>query len=109
MSRFSVDPNIEHSSTLPKVFYTDPDIFEELKEKVFSKTWHWITTESQIPELGSVYPFNLYDRFLDEPLFFARNKKGEVKIFEIPYRSFNAGKTDFKNHMEFLFFVKVIE
>lgn len=33
--------------------------------------------------------------------------KGIVKSIEIPYKSFNAGKTDFKDHKEFLFVCEV--
>lgn len=35
------------------------------------------------------------------------HKKGVVKSIEIPYKSFNAGKTDFKDHKEFLFVCEV--
>lgn len=35
------------------------------------------------------------------------NNKGKVKIFDIDYKFFNAGKTHFDNHKEFIFLVKV--
>ncbi|WP_297278499.1 DNA adenine methylase [uncultured Brachyspira sp.] len=35
------------------------------------------------------------------------NNKGKVKIFDIDYKFFNAGKTNFTNHKEFIFLVKV--
>jgi adenine-specific DNA-methyltransferase len=34
-------------------------------------------------------------------------RKGELKVFDIKYKHFNAGKTDFNNHKEYLFIVKV--
>ncbi len=34
-------------------------------------------------------------------------KKGKTKIFDKPYKFFNAGKTDFKNHKEYVFITKV--
>ena len=34
------------------------------------------------------------------------NSVGETKIFKKPYKHFNTGKTDFKNHKEFLFLTK---
>lgn len=71
---FIINKQIENATTLPKEFYTSNEVFEELKEKVFAKSWHWITTENELPHAGSVYPFNLYERFLDEPLFFVRDK-----------------------------------
>lgn len=33
--------------------------------------------------------------------------KGKLKIFDKPYQYFNAGKTDFKDHKEYIFIVKV--
>ena len=35
------------------------------------------------------------------------NQKGETKIFDKPYKFFNAGKTDLKNHKEYVFITKV--
>lgn len=35
------------------------------------------------------------------------NNKGKVRIFDIDYKFFNAGKTNFDNHKEFIFLVKV--
>jgi adenine-specific DNA-methyltransferase len=34
-------------------------------------------------------------------------KKGRLSIEEIDYKSFNSGKTNFKNHKEFLYICKV--
>ena len=34
-------------------------------------------------------------------------KTGETKIFDKPYKFFNAGKTDFKDHKEYVFITKV--
>lgn len=44
---------------------------------------------------------------LDEILSILQ-KKGETSIFETPHQFFNAGKTDFNNHKEYLFITKVI-
>ncbi len=35
------------------------------------------------------------------------NEKGETKIFDKPYKFFNAGKTELKNHREYVFITKV--
>ena len=35
------------------------------------------------------------------------NEKGETKVFEKPYKFFNAGKTQLKNHKEYVFITKV--
>lgn len=76
---FDINKSIESASTLQSDFYTSKSVFESLKEKVFAKSWHWITTENEVPHTGSVYPFDLYDRFLSEPLFFLRDKEQNLK------------------------------
>lgn len=35
------------------------------------------------------------------------NKKGKTQKFEMPFRAFNAGKTDIQNHKEFIFITEV--
>ncbi len=35
------------------------------------------------------------------------SKKGKTKKFEMPFRAFNAGKTDIQNHKEFIFITEV--
>lgn len=35
------------------------------------------------------------------------DKKGETKVFDKPYKFFNAGKTELKNHKEYVFITKV--
>lgn len=74
-----INKDITKSSTLPADFYTSKEQFELLKEKVFAKSWHWITTENEIPHAGSTYPFNLYDRFLEEPLVFVKDQEQQIR------------------------------
>lgn len=77
--RFNVDADIRKAETLPASFYRDPDIFEELKERVFAKSWQWIGDDSVIPPGNTVYPFVLLDKFLSEPMILTRDKDGEVR------------------------------
>lgn len=42
-----------------------------------------------------------------EEIEYILTAKGSTKVFEIDYRHFNAGNTDFKNHKEYLFVTKV--
>ena len=44
----NVSKDITEASTLPADFYTSQEYFELLKEKVFAKSWHWITTENEL-------------------------------------------------------------
>lgn len=44
-----------------------------------------------------------------EEILGSLNKRGKTKIFESNYRFFNAGKTNFPNHKEYLFITEVID
>lgn len=47
MNKLFVDPDIEKASTLPAHFYTSLDWYEQVKEKIFAKTWQFcLGTES---------------------------------------------------------------
>ncbi len=48
------------------------------------------------------------NKISEEQIFSILNKKGKVTKYEIDYKFFNAGKTDLKNHKEFLFVCEVI-
>ena len=73
MSLISINPNIKQAATLPATFYKDPQIFERVKEQIFSRSWHWVADADVLPENGSVYPFTLLPGVLDEPLVLTRD------------------------------------
>ncbi len=47
------------------------------------------------------------NKILYDDIISILNNKGKVKIFDKNYKFFNAGKTNFTNHKEFIFLVKV--
>ena len=47
------------------------------------------------------------NKISEEQLLDILNKKGKTQIIEIKYKAFNAGKTDFNNHKEFLYVCEV--
>ena len=49
------------------------------------------------------------NRIQEKELISILSMRGQVEKIEIDYKSFNAGKTDFKNHQEYLFVCKVGE
>src|SRR5262245_20605532 len=73
MSIFAVDPDIRKAKTLSADFYTDPLYFEESREKIFSRTWHFLGRNE---EVGGLKPVTLFPGFLDEPVLLARNGDG---------------------------------
>jgi len=70
MSIFEIDADIRKARTLGSEFYTDARFFEESKQKIFVRTWHFLGHASDIDGLN---PTNLLPGFLDEPLLLVRS------------------------------------
>ena len=54
MPKYTIHPEIDQAETLPSSFYRSTEVFENLKEKVFAKSWQFIGDESQIALDGQV-------------------------------------------------------
>ena len=68
MPRFSIDADIAKAKTPDTGLYTDPNIFQEIKEKCFAPSWQFIGDTRQVPVAGDTQPFILLAKYLDEPL-----------------------------------------
>lgn len=79
MRRFEVAEELCRASTLPSAFYTDPAVFEEAKEKVFARTWQWVSPAEAVKVPGQVFPFTLLEGCLDEPLLLTRDMDDTVR------------------------------
>ncbi len=55
---FEIDTDIRIAKTLSSEFYTDESFFVESQEKIFSKTWQYVST---IDEIKNLKPFNIFD------------------------------------------------
>lgn len=74
MSRtFTIDPEIRRAQTLPGWFYRDPEVFAQLGEKVFARSWQLAGDIHVARTPGQVYPFTLLEGLLDEPLLLTRD------------------------------------
>jgi len=62
----SIDSNIRKARTLPSSFYTDADIFAELK-RGFRKNWHFVAHQSQL-ENNSTIELKHMEKLTDEPM-----------------------------------------
>lgn len=64
-----VTENVAQSATLPADFYFDAQIWEQLKEAVFAKSWQYIGDKKALFPVGvNTQPFFLLEKYLDEPL-----------------------------------------
>ena len=80
MPRFTIDPDIAKAKTPDTGFYTDPQLFEQAKAKLFAPSWQFIGDIDQVKEAGSLFPFTLLENYLDEPLVLARDKEGILRL-----------------------------
>ena len=76
--RFNINKDIRKAETLPASFYRDPKIFEEIKEKVFLKSWQWVGDNGLVPLNNSTYPFIYLEHYLDEPVVLIRQNNEEI-------------------------------
>lgn len=66
--RFNIDPDIAKAKTPDTSLYTDPGLYEEIKEKLFAPSWQFIGDTQSIPTPGDAHPLTLLENYLDEPL-----------------------------------------
>ena len=80
-NKFYIDSDIKKAETLPASFYKDEQIFKEMKEKIFLKSWHYIGDENLVALPQSVYPLVLLDNYLTEPILIVRNEDDKINCF----------------------------
>ena len=78
MTLFAVDPDISKAHTLHTSFYTNPEIFEISKEKIFAPSWQFIGSVESVQQPGDMYPLDLLPGYLNEPLLLTRDKENEL-------------------------------
>ena len=75
---FHIHPEIEKAETLPASFYQRDDIFHDLREKVFHKTWQFAGDANDIRLQNQLKPLNLLDNFLNEPILLTRDASDKL-------------------------------
>ena len=76
--KFQIHKDISKAETLPSIFYKNQDVFEEVKEKIFLKSWQWLGDNSALKLTNSIQPLTLLDGFLSEPILLTRDGNGKV-------------------------------
>lgn len=80
MTKYFIDPDIAKAKTLHADFYTDADVFEQCKEKIFAPSWQFIGSTEQVKDAGDVQPFILLEGYLNEPLLLTKDKSGGINV-----------------------------
>ncbi len=76
--QFSIHSDISKAETLPAFFYTDQQVFDAVREKVFLSSWQWIGDTNLVPFAGHVHPFVLLDGYLTEPMVLVKNDDDDI-------------------------------
>jgi choline monooxygenase len=80
MEKFHVHEDITVAETLPAAFYRSQEVFDALREKVFTRTWQWVgDAHNLIPLSESVHPVHLLDNYLTEPMLLVRDAADEIR------------------------------
>jgi choline monooxygenase len=74
---FQVEAAIARAWTLPALLYTDPAVFVQEKEKIFSRIWQVVGHASQVAQPGNYFTTEL----IGEPLVFVRGLDGKLRGF----------------------------
>ena len=78
MKNFSINNDITLAETLPSSFYRSGEVFDRLKEAVFTTTWQLLQHQDVVKLAETVYPINLLEGFLNEPLLVIKDSKEEI-------------------------------
>ncbi|MEM7742592.1 MAG: aromatic ring-hydroxylating dioxygenase subunit alpha [Pseudomonadota bacterium] len=69
---------ISEAHGLPNAFYTDAQVFEAEKERVFFRNWAALGFISDVAQPGDAKPVS----FLGQPLVMVRDKDGVLRVFQ---------------------------
>jgi len=75
---FEIDPDIRKASTPPGWVYTDPGLFERLKDSVFARSWQLAGDATALASPGSVLPFEFLPGHVAEPLVLVADEAGAL-------------------------------
>src|SRR5689334_19156947 len=76
--KFFVDPDISSAKTIDSSIYTSVQLFDDMKDKIFSTCWHFIGDTSLVEERNNCHPLTLLAGYLDEPVLLTNDEAGEI-------------------------------
>ena len=75
---YIIDPDITKAETLPSSFYKDSDNFNEVKSKIFLKSWQWVGDSDLLKYKNSVHPLTILKDYLNEPIILTKDENEEI-------------------------------
>jgi choline monooxygenase len=76
--RLDIDPDITRAATPPSRLYFDPEVYQQVLEKVFARSWQLVGDAAAVKVPGQVHPVTLLEGSLDEPLLLTRDAKDQL-------------------------------
>ncbi|TAH34372.1 MAG: aromatic ring-hydroxylating dioxygenase subunit alpha [Planctomycetota bacterium] len=73
-----IDPDIRRAHTLPAELYLSPRAYEEVRERVFARSWQFLGDVDRLAAPRQCVPFTLLPGCLDQPLLFTRDERGDL-------------------------------
>jgi choline monooxygenase len=73
----TIDVNVARAWTLPAQLYTDPAVFHDEQQKIFSRTWQVVGHRHQVQKPGDYFTAEV----ADEPLLITRDATGQLRVF----------------------------
>ena len=72
-----IDPEISRAWSIPALFYTDPSVIEQEKERIFARTWQVVGHRDQVAKPGDFFTTELSG----EPLLLVRGAARRIARF----------------------------
>lgn len=79
MESLCIDSDITTAQTISSSFYTSPQWYELVKEKIFTKTWQFCLNTDELRLSKQMVPVTMLPGLLDEPLLFTRDEQETIR------------------------------
>ena len=76
--KFIINSDISKAETLPSFFYKNLETFEDLKSKIFLKSWQYIGNDDLIKDKNSVFPLTILENYLNEPIVLTKDEDNNI-------------------------------
>ena len=75
---FEIAAEIARAETLPGWVYSDAKLHDEIRDRVFVRSWHLVADTSKVKVPGQVFPTTLLEGALEEPILLTRDREDRV-------------------------------
>lgn len=73
-----IDNDIRRAQTMPAQVYRDNALYEQMKERVFARSWQFISDSDRLAVPGQTFPHTILESYLDEPIIVCRDLEDKL-------------------------------